>query len=209
MRKAKPGPWSAPSHSFILRHTSAFSSQVSLHLSPQHFSNRSSGDGSHNKQQEIMWDSHHHTSAGVRSPAPASTFKKEPKKNQFMPWWDSDCNQHPVTHHNDKIHCAIVRDESTPWLHSCLQFPAKLFHHLFQEWSLPRIFSQIYSPVWYSYTCDDPKKLKIDNPQIVKLFFFLLRKTDLKVYTRNFHQENRKLRRWLYLSLSCHWSSLW
>lgn len=144
MRKAKLGPWSAPSHSFILRHTSAFSSQVSLHLSPQHFSNRSSGDGSHNKQQEIMWDSHHHTSAGVRSPAPASTFKKEPKKNQFMPWWDSDCNQHPVTHHNDKIHCAIVRDESTPWLHSCLQFPAKLFHHLFQEWSLPRIFSQIY-----------------------------------------------------------------
>lgn len=129
-------------HCFALRHTSAFSSQLLPQLSPQHFSNsscfvRSYGGGSYRMKQETVWNNHHHISKGDRSPVPKSTFKKEPKNNLSVPWWNSDYSQHTVIYQNGRVYCAIIKDESTPWLHSCLQFPARLFHHPCQEWNFP------------------------------------------------------------------------
>lgn len=162
------------SHCFALRHTSAFSSQLLLQLSPQPFSNspsfvRNSGGGSCNKQQEIVWSNHHHISKGDRSPAPTSMFKKEPENNLSVPWWHSDYTQHAVIHHNDKIYYAIIKDESTPCLLQVAllpPIPSKAVSSPLPRMKLPqfRIMSQIYSPVWHSYTSDDLKKLKIDNP---------------------------------------------
>lgn len=130
----------------------------------------------------------------------------------FSAQWNHDNNQHTVIYHNDKIYCAITKDESTPWLSPCLQYPARLFHHLCQERDFP-------SPGFclrFIHRLDSHPPLTIQRnwkqiiPKLLKLLFFLVRKTDFKLSTRNFHQEKRKLRGWLYLSsLSCHWSSLW
>lgn len=62
-------------------------------------------DGSYEKQQEIVWNSHHHVSEGDRSPAPTSALKTEPKKNLFVPWWSSDYNQHTVIMTRFSMHC--------------------------------------------------------------------------------------------------------